>query len=551
MNGQPSFSLLDKPWIRVETTENGEAVLGIRDVFDGRHSVRRIRGESPAQDYAVLRVLLAIFWRAHVGDLRKSPGKNMRYTDWASRQLKAADKPDEKVLDYLERHAARFDLLDPAVPFMQVADLASDSGAYKAVYEIVPEAQSAFFTMRGGRDEPVLDFAEAARWIIYAQAFDYSGIKTGAIGDSRVKGGKGYPIGTGWTGMTGGTVVVGDTLRETLVLNSPKDVISKVDDLPSWEREADTAAERVPAVPVGAADLATWQARRIRLHHDGHVAIGVVVSNGDRIPDAGANVRLDPMTPYRYSKNKSKKGHPVFYPRPYEAWRMMWKSLEPLIALQRDPGFDDKNVAPLRPENLSQLTELREAEIIPAVIGIHLVSVGYGPQSSSVASTVEANLELPVELLAESAGRERRLVIDCATATHDAAVSLGTFAGMLAQAAGGMYEFKPAPTESLLAELEPDFKRWIAGVQTTDLDKHVAQWNQRTRRIIGDHAAVLLRGAGPKALVGRNVSGVGSDSGSTLVSAGTAYRWLQRRLHKLLPLPEDTTTPTQDPEGKS
>lgn len=551
MTSQPRFSLLDQPWIRAETPDGGEALLAIKDVFDGVHRIRRIRGESPAQDYAILRLLLAIYWRAHAGELRAAPGKTFRFSGWVREQMKAVDRPDNSVLDYLNLYAARFDLLDPEEPFMQVADLASGKGVIKPVHEIVPEAQGAYFTMRTGAGRTTLDFAEAARWLVYVQAFDYSGIKTGAVGDPRVKGGRGYPIGTGWTGMTGGTVVLGENLRETLVLNSPREAMPASGDMPVWERPADTAAERVPSVPTGPADLATWQARRVRLHYDDRAVIGVVVCNGDRIPDAGANVLLDPMTPYRYSKAKSKKGHSVHYPRPYDAWRMMWKSLEPLITVQRDPGFGDKNPAPIRPANVSQLAELREVEAIPEVVGLQLVSVGYGPKSSSVASTVEAHLELPVELLAEEAGRERRIVIDCATATHDAAVSLGTFAGMLGQAAGGEYEFRSAPTESLLTELESGFTQWIAGVRADNLDAHVAVWHRQARRAIGDHAAVLLRGAGPKALVGRSVPGSGNDSGTTLRSAGTAYRWLQHRLYTLLPLPEDDTTGAKTTEGKS
>ncbi|NYN06610.1 type I-E CRISPR-associated protein Cse1/CasA, partial [Salmonella enterica subsp. enterica serovar Typhimurium] len=70
-----------------------------------------------------------------------------------------------------------------------------------------------------------LSFAEAARWLVHTQAYDYSGIKPGVEGDPRVKGGKGYPIGTGWSGMTGGTVIRGTTLLETLLLNSTPEAI--------------------------------------------------------------------------------------------------------------------------------------------------------------------------------------------------------------------------------------------------------------------------------------------------------------------------------------
>ncbi|MGC2927788.1 type I-E CRISPR-associated protein Cse1/CasA, partial [Enterococcus faecalis] len=80
--------------------------------------------------------------------------------------------------------------------------------------------------------------------------------------------------------------------------------------------------------PQGPADLATWQSRRIRLMPEGDRVVGVIVCNGDKIPDAGANVLDDPMTPYRFSTNKSKKDHDVYYPRPYDVERTMWKALD-------------------------------------------------------------------------------------------------------------------------------------------------------------------------------------------------------------------------------
>lgn len=539
MSNQSSFSLLTEPWIRAETSDGDEVVLGIRDVFDGQHAVRRIRGESPAQNYAILRVLLAIVWRAHAPDVRPRAGRSVDYPSWVKGQLKSTDEADDKVLNYLDRFAGRFDLLDHEQPFMQVADLKGQSGQVKTVFLMVPESQEgSFFTMRTGDGRVSLELAEAARWLVYIQAFDYSGTKTGAVGDPRVKAGKGYPIGTGWTGMTGGTVVLGNSLRETLILNSPLEALQGNEDRPVWERPADTARERVPSVPTGPADLATWQSRRIRLHTNGRQVTGVVVCNGDRIPDAGANILLDPMTPY-HNKNQSKKGNPVYCPRPYGYSRMMWRSLEPLISMQQDPGFKDKKRPPIRPKSISSLAGLREVGVVPELISIQLVSVGYGPKSSSVAETIESQIELPADLLTEGRAVERRVIIDCATATHDAAVALGTFAGMLGQAAGAPYEFQPAPTESFLAEFEPEFKRWIAGIKLANLDAQVQTWRGQVRQGIHEHASVLMRGAGPKALVGRVTGEGGNDAGKQLVTAGTAFRWLHNRLSILLPLESD------------
>lgn len=543
MSSPPTFSLLTEPWINCELADGSEQLLGIRDIFDGQHRVRSIRGDAPTQNYAVLRVLLAIFWRAHHPETLVRPGQTFTFAEWFEARLKELDGPDQLVNEYLDEHEDRFDLLHPEKPFMQVADLRTARDSRFPVHRIIPEAEDEYFTMRAGKTRDSLDLAEAARWLIYAQAYDYSGIKSGAVGDSRVKGGRGYPIGTGWTGRTGGTVVVGNNLRETLLFNTTLDALSGSHDRPVWEREQDTAAERhidkpegagEAAGPQGPSDLATWQGRRIRLFTEEGRVTAVLVSNGDRIPDAGANVLDDPMTPYRFSRNQSKAGRKVHYAQPFDPNRTMWRSLEPLISLERDPGFDGKNVAPIRPKNLSQLAGIANEVDIPPVLDIQMVSVAYGPQDSSVSTVVTGRIDLPVALLEPEAEDLRAEVIDAAASTRDAAIALGQFAGYLLEAAGGTYEFQSDPTDGILADIEPRFVAWLRYLDLDDIDRQVSDWQMEVREQILERAAELMRGAGPKALVGREISSGPDGSSTRILSAGSAHQMLRGRLKKIL-----------------
>ncbi|MFD5868548.1 type I-E CRISPR-associated protein Cse1/CasA [Corynebacterium sp. NPDC060344] len=548
MNSPPSFSLLTEPWIQCEMMDGGVELLSITEIFDGRRDVKSVRGDSPAQDYSVLRVLLSIYWRAHHPDTKVRAGETFVFSDWFGETLEDVGDADDAVIEYLENWNDRFDLLHPEKPFMQVADLHTKNGAFSEIQRIVPEAEDEYFTMRAGTGRNSLSFAEAARWLIYAQAYDYSGIKSGAEGDARVKGGKGYPIGTGWTGRTGGTVVVGDNLRHTLLLNTTQEALTGADDKPVWERDPDTSAERHIAPPAGAGaiagpqgpnDLATWQGRRIRMYVDGDRVNAVLVSNGDQIPNAGANVRDDPMTPYRYSPNQSKKGDVVHYALPFDPNRTMWRSLEPLISLDQDPGFDGKNIAPIRPKNLSQLADLARDIDLPRVLDVHLVSVVYGPQASSVATTVVGRIEIPVALLETEAADVRAELITTVAATRDAAIALGQFGGHLLEAAGGAYEFQPDPTDGILSELEPRFIHWLAHLRVDDVEKQAQSWQTEVRREILEKAAEIMRGAGPKALAGREISSGPDGSSTRILSAGSAYRMLQNRLKKILYLIDD------------
>jgi CRISPR system Cascade subunit CasA len=538
------YSLLAERWISCMNSQGQPGRVSIREVFDGSVEVRAIQGESAAQDYAVFRLLLAIYWRAHQREVKVPARESFDMGAWFDRQSEALDtgRADDTVLHYLDEYAERFDLLHQTMPFMQVADLHTEKGTYSEIRRIVPEAEADYFTMRTGRGRETLSLPEAARWLVYTQAYDYSGIKSGAVGDRRVKGGKGYPIGTGWSGMTGGTVIVGADLRRTLLLNTTESALLTATDHPVWERDPDTAEERSNPYPAGPSDLATWQSRRIRLHVDGDRAYGVLVSNGDKIPDAGANAFGDPMTPYRYSKNKSKRDRQVYYPKYYDADRTMWRSLEPLIVLGGDPGIPGET-APRRPENIDQLAKLDEAgSDVPDLVDLQLVSVEYGPQASSVASEVTSRLGVPAELLREDAGMARRVLLDTATATSQAAGALGSFAGQLLVAAGGEYAFQPDPTDRMLTALEPRFANWLRKLEVSNLEDRVTRWQRDVREAVLEDARTLLRGAGPKALAGREVDR--SDDGrGRISSAGTAYRWLLRKLDEALPL-----TRTEQPQ---
>lgn len=522
----------------------------------------------------MLRVLLAIFWRAHalglIDNYADSSWEDFDWPEWFDelREQLLNEKRDDVVLEYLDGYEDRFDLLSPSAPFMQVADLHTKSGASRPVSFIVPEAADDFFTMRTAEGRESLALDEAARWLIHTQAFDFSGIKSGAEGDPRVKGGKGYPIGTGWTGRTGGTIVLGEGgILETLILNTPPSAVLDSQeggavsaDTPVWEREPDTAAQRpgsnddVGAVPHGAVDLATWQARRIRLFFEGDRAVQVLVSNGDRIPDAGKNVMGDPMTPYRYSPNQSKKGTPAYYARPYDPTRTMWRALDALIALEDDPGFDNgKNKAPKRPRNLSNLAALEaDGYLDKSLLDLALVSMEYGPQESSVASTFIATIGLPLVVLrADETGRKvRNAVRTSAEKTGKAAISLGWFAGQLLVAAGGDYEFGSSTADRFYARLEPLFLAWMAGLSSDNAEKWQIDWQKQVREQVLRDARELLRGAGTKAIVGREVDAGDSGKGR-IVSAGSLYQQLHRRLDKDLPLTASRTIPGTGASGNS
>lgn len=297
--------------------------------------------------------------------------------------------------------------------------------------------------------------------------------------------------------------------------------------------------------PQGAADLATWQSRRVRLHFNGGRVTGVVVGIGDPVPDAGANVFGDPMTPYRYSTNKSKKGKDVYCPRPYDVDRTMWRAFDALVVAETDDGFSGKDKAPKRPKNLDSLALLaREVEGIPPVLNLELVSIEYRNQKSVVATTYASQMSMPVIVLMEGSKNLRFHVREAVAATTKAAVALGQFVGNLGVASGGDYRFGAAATDRVLAELEPRFNTWLrrladltaepASGPNEDLDERMTNWQNTVRDAIDGQAKIALRGAGPRAFVGR-ILDQSEESKGRVVSAYDYYQRLQRALDKNLP----------------
>lgn len=297
-----AFNLIDEPWIAVRRPDNVVIEVSIRDAFHQASSLRGLAGEIPTQEAAVLRLLLAIAIRA-TAEYRSDDEK---IDDWA--QWWESGLPLHEIDEYLDRWHDRFNLFDDKAPFMQVAGLHTATGKHSGLVKIISEvpANDRLFTTRDGAGIASLGFAEAARWLIHAHAFDVSGNKSGAVGDPRVKKGKGYPIGTGISGAMGIVIVEGASLAETLLLNlflenDPQD------DLPVWERPPQVAApDREHPVPTGCADLFTWQSRRARLITDGNRVVDVLLCNGDKV-EWKYLLHNDSMTAWRFSAPRRRR----------------------------------------------------------------------------------------------------------------------------------------------------------------------------------------------------------------------------------------------------
>ncbi len=552
----PTFSLVDDPWIACLMMDGSRQVLSLSEVFSRLTEIRGLSGESVQQDYVVLRVLLVIFWRAQAPKATEGV-----LSDWWSHLFEnvGGDGLVVPVRDYLAQWKDRFNLFDKAHPFMQVPDLATAKGEPAGVQRLIPEAEQDYFTLRSGAGREWLSYSEATRWLIALQAWDYSGIKPGALGDSRVKGGKGYPIGTGWAGNTGGVVIHGQNLGQTLLLNTSLtavfgDANGVKEDLPAWERDPQSASGRAVEIPEGPCDILTWQSRCVRLFTDGEKVTGVLVTNGNKI-DIREHGFKDPMTAYRYSKAQTKSNGPnIFFAKSHSEERTLWRGVSAIL-IQSETKDSSEGKEDRAPETIQFLSTLRNDEILEGdVVVVELVGFVYGPQSSIITDSIHEVVPLRFHTLLSTESEQRGEIVLAAQKAVSAAIHLGQFAGFLKEAVGGTYEFVPAATERVLNLLETEFKDWLLTLEpketyAQDLDSQsenspLDRWFATIRAHITAEAEILARGAGTKALLGRvESSDDGGNRSSRILSTATALQHLNNLLNKTL---KTSTEKTQE-----
>lgn len=557
----PSFDLVSRPWLPVQYKKDGSTgELSLRDVFAQAGDVRRVVGDLPTQELALLRLLLAILYDAVDEAEGRSGGAPAKLEDWEA--LWEAPDCFDVVVDYLDRHRDRFDLLHPERPFLQVAGLHTQKHEVASLNRIVADVPNgeAFFSMRRpGVDR--LGLQEAARWLVHTHAYDSSGIKSGMEGDDRVKGGKVYPQGVGWAGGLGGVFAEGVDLRETLLLNlipTDEDIITSTPkaDLPVWRRDTPPGPgvlEGDPSVPrpAGPRDLYTWQSRRVLLHTEGPEATGVVLGYGDPLAPANRQ-KAEPMTGWRRSPAQEKKlGRPLIYlPRQHDPTRSAWRGLASLLHAQKQDGdTTGRGTDRSRPPGVVRWLALLSTEgVLPkgSLIRTRLVGAVYGTQQSVVDEVVDDSIALPVVLLHQDRRLHRAVAIDAVTDAEHAVSALGHLAGNLARAAGS--DTAPATSSARdlgFGALDGPYRRWLADLaEGSDLDQARTEWRSTARDIVLDLGRELLDAAGGTAAEGRVVELPGV--GKRWVDSSRADLWFRTRINKVLPEPRFETPSTAD-----
>ncbi|MFE0027103.1 type I-E CRISPR-associated protein Cse1/CasA [Amycolatopsis sp. NPDC059021] len=377
----PSFDVSAEPWLPVVGFDHALEQVSLREVLSRAHRIRRIAGETPPMTAALYRLVLALFHRVYGPERRQDWGALWTLETFDTAPLTA----------YFDANAKQLDLFDSERPFLQCPELPAERKA--SVAKLIPHRSVGnnvtLFDHTTAEDRVELTPAEAARWLVTAQAFDPGGMKTPYLKEKN-------SVRAPCSGL-GVVLVEGATLKETLLLNAvryapdaEKPPLTTAEDAPAWEREP-PSPHPGSRNALGWTDLLTWPARRIRLLPE--IADGVpvvaeaVLTPGERLIDELPDVEL--MAAYRTpvgANGKPKPGAPML-PLRLHPVRGIWRhSVELLL---EDSWAEERTRQ--RPRALKQIAELVEHEHIPPDT-LYTLRV-FGQQLDAKSSVVEGYLE--------------------------------------------------------------------------------------------------------------------------------------------------------------
>ncbi|MDR0483579.1 MAG: type I-E CRISPR-associated protein Cse1/CasA [Cellulomonadaceae bacterium] len=535
---EPFFNLVDEPWIPVLDAGGTTREVSLRQVFHQSGDLVTLTGELPTQSVAILRVLLAVLHRAVQGPRDIDEWREVR--DHWEDTLEDCDQ-------YLDEWHDRFWMQHSVHPFMQVPGLHTAKDEVFALSRILSDGSgsSSFMSTRLNENLTTLSWSEAARWLIHVHAYDVSGIHSGAVGDPRVRGGKGYAIGTGWAGQLGVVYLQGSTLRETLILNliapSFVEINSHGDgDSPVWEREAlselpegwisNAGANQHYRQPTGPVDLYTWPSRRIRLFGNSSVVTGVINAQGDKATPQNRHV-LEPMTSWRYSEPQTKKlGTATYMPLTHQPERSLWRGVNSLLP-NSSHKVQSSGPALRLPPALTKWASLISSHSEAPMVCYQSVGISYGTQESVIEEIWLDSLEIPSAILTNE--RLSGTVIEAVDIAQKAVAALGNLAQNVALASGGSGDDDSPRTEANsrgYAMLDIAFREWVRHL--TDANSESDQrihWQESVLQLVTEMGNEIVDTAGPAALVGRTAQGQFRDAGLALV-------WFRKKLRDVLPL---------------
>lgn len=556
------FNLLEEPWISVIVDDLGHTKLvSMMDVFQSAHEYKALAGDMKAQDFSILRVLLAVL---HTVFSRYDTKGHARTYDPDEDEAEDFDEESIEiwkevwkarrfpniVCDYLNRWYNRFYLFDDEYPFMQVLaeDVSSDKlienkhkekepkptpipGKY--INRLISESNNkvALFSPKGNeKDKNHLTCAELARWLVTLQGY---------VGnpDKALFKPKKYKASKGWLFDLGGITLAGSNLFETLMLNwvaaNPYQSAAS-NQKPCWEY---SGAENITLSSARVDNIAQLYTRWSR-------AVYIPARKDENEPFTPSIVKLpypdhknafiEPMTFWHYNKTGDNKD--AFTPRKHRTEEAMWRSYS-LLTLAY--SLDDKEKYH-RPEVISWL-DCINPYIENSRIVLEAISLKDDGNPTSWVPTDEIydNLYVHEELITD-VGNDGWVYRVNNEVNHTKTAVSSTYRNFLKdmcdiqnRSDDNATTFINRTISHVYFLLDRPFRDWLAGINPSDSKNECCdRWRTTVRQLLEKEASQMVANANTRDLNGITVTEKTSGVATTK-NIITAYNAFIYRLNKL------------------
>jgi hypothetical protein len=565
------YNLLDEPWIMVMTEDGENKKVSLKDVFRHAHEYQSLAGDMVTQDFAVMRVLLAVlhtvFSRVNAeGETYKYLILDNRYLPQNEIEEDDADDYAEDLFEtwetlwqkgrfpeivetYLEDWRDRFYLFDETYPFYQVTkeSIAPDkintaeAGTIfgKNINRLISESKNkvALFSPKyeGENNKEILNADEIARWLITFQGY------TGVM-DKTVFRTEKYTTSKGWLFDLGGIYLSGDNLFQTLWLNCmlyhTEESYRIERQCPCWEY---TGEELIKTYLQGKkinnlAELYTNWSRAIYIpaDTDAHKPFSL---QAVKLPEIEHKEQfLEPMTLWQF--NQSGPNKDCFTPRKHKENEALWRSFGLLTLSYRNDMGRGKIEAKRKPEIMAWLDRIK-SDLGDKDIRFSAVSMkdDGNPNSRVPTDEIYDELQLSYDVIADEYWIPR--INDAVEETKEVIESIyGRFLRDVKdiRRLGDTSGFVGKEKEKLYFMVDAPFRRWLSQLKVDDRkEEAIKEWRKRLKVIVEAAAEKFWQTAGHRDYIGIDLGKDSKTSGAKgIKNIATAYRWFRIRLYKKL-----------------
>lgn len=494
------FNLLYEPWIAIVNDKGCADKVSLIEIFKQAHKIRMLSGDLPTQDIAILRLLLAILYAVFLRkDVTDNPAEIMDENEALERWSSIWNLgcfPSDIIENYLEDYKERFYLVHPERPFYQIPfDVGTEYNTAKLIGDISESGnRSRLFSSRDGDAKKRIGFAEAARWLIYVNAYDDASAKPKT---------KGLPsTGVGWLGKLGLIYAHGNTIFDTLMMNFITWDLKRNEPFGSgkacWELDKPHSGERCSVeTPNSPLDMLTFQSRRLLLMSDNDGISGYKLLGGDVFPVE--NAFIEQMTIWK----PNKAGSNVFVPQRHDPAKALWRSFGPLAA----QGGGTK-----RPGIVDWISELQEEGVFKEkMVTFQTAGIKYDSKNSSVEDAFNDCISINARLLMNVGKIWITRIIGAIEITEKCVGIFGRFAIDLAKAGGNKEEnshrgISENAREDVFFKLDLSFRNWLSSIDPDkdNIDHRINEWLKTVENILNDCGKKRMTEAGEKAFVGKS-----------------------------------------------